>query len=119
MKNKLTSSLVLTAQGALDYNLLGADWLNNILNNFQSLSYQDQLLYMANILYNIFLIMAVMYFGYKIAEGLFRYQQRAVHAIQKNQMIEEIKEPLIGLVLFVAGGTLIKQLAKLVLGIIL
>lgn len=64
--------------------------------------------------YNIFYIVSILYFGYKLFQSAYNYIMRSEGAFgfAKIQMFMEILEPIKGIAYFVIGLTLIKIIAS-------
>ena len=64
--------------------------------------------------YNIFYLISIMYFGYKIFQSAYNYMMKSEGAVgfAKLQILREILEPIKGLAYLVIGMTCIKIVAS-------
>lgn len=68
---------------------------------------------LANLGYNIFYIISILMFGYKLLQSLYNYIVKSEGAFEyaKLQMLREVFEPVKGLAYLVTGMTFIKIIA--------
>lgn len=68
---------------------------------------------LANLGYNIFYIISILMFGYKLLQSLYNYIVKSEGAFEyaKLQMLREVFEPVKGIAYLVVGMTFIKIIA--------
>lgn len=96
-----------------DYNLLK----NLFGKDATSMTLEDTAIVFARYMYNLIFIVSGAFIGYRFIKALVMYMKQDVTQLNRKQMINEILEPLAGMVLLILGWPLVAYFVKMTFGI--
>ena len=98
-----------------DYDLLG-----RYLSGLAALAQQGDGTFFIAVgvfVYNCIYIASIFVAGLKFASALYNYHTRVSHQFQQKQYLQEVYEPIKGIIFFTLGLTVIKFVATILFGV--
>lgn len=92
-------------------------WLKNAVNKNDTTgeTAKQTVIQVAVMAYDLFFIASLFFCGFKVIDAIWLSETRAQHAITKNQLNQEIFEPIKGLIYFVLGLIIIRLIIIMVM----
>lgn len=92
-------------------------WLKNAVNKNDKTgeTAKQTVIQVAVMAYDLFFIASLFFCGFKVIDAIWLSETRAQHAITKNQLNQEIFEPIKGLIYFVLGLIIIRLIIVMVM----